>query len=569
MKKIYLLLVLYTLANSLSAQPSLSQKTIIFIKVWGFLKYYHPVLAKGKVDWDKEFMNGIQKLSYLNSREAVNEFLLNRINSLGAIPACKSCKDTIAGGLNINLKLNWLNDSLLFVPELVAKLNYIRNNRNQKQNHYAYLKRVALVVPFSGPTFENEKSYPDSVFPSPQMRMLTLARYWNIVNYYYPYKYALDMDWDEVLTESVKNFSESKDTLSYHLAILVLTTRINDSHSSFSTPQIRKFFGEKRPLFGIRIVNRQPVVNYTIVADSGSNPDVIKRGDIILTVDDEPVAELIEKKMRYLQGSNEPAKFRGLTPTLLSGGTSTVKISYKRDNMVFTRIFNRYSVDEQLAMLPGRNTIKLNTSNAWKILDTNIGYINLGKLEVHEVDDAMRELMNTKGLILDLRNYPKSIINKLGNYFNIEEKAFARLTTPDLDFPGVMKHSKYLYTGRKQSAVYKGTVVVLINEQTQSMAELTAMALQTGRDIIAIGSQTAGADGDMRKIPLPGGFTATMTGLGVYYPDGKETQRIGIVPDVEVKPTITGIRTGVDEVYEYAKKIINKKQPSFPAKLSQ
>ena len=43
-----------------------------------------------------------------------------------------------------------------------------------------------------------------------------------------------------------------------------------------------------------------------------------------------------------------------------------------------------------------------------------------------------------------------------------------------------------------------------------------------------------------------------ISGIGVYYPDGEETQRIGIVPDIEVKPTVEGIRTGRDELLERA-----------------
>jgi C-terminal processing protease CtpA/Prc len=43
-----------------------------------------------------------------------------------------------------------------------------------------------------------------------------------------------------------------------------------------------------------------------------------------------------------------------------------------------------------------------------------------------------------------------------------------------------------------------------------------------------------------------------ISGLGVFYPDKKPTQRIGIIPDVEVRPTIAGIRDGRDEVLEEA-----------------
>jgi len=43
-----------------------------------------------------------------------------------------------------------------------------------------------------------------------------------------------------------------------------------------------------------------------------------------------------------------------------------------------------------------------------------------------------------------------------------------------------------------------------------------------------------------------------ISGIGVFYPDKRPTQRIGIVPDREVKPTIAGIRAGRDELLEAA-----------------
>jgi C-terminal processing protease CtpA/Prc len=44
----------------------------------------------------------------------------------------------------------------------------------------------------------------------------------------------------------------------------------------------------------------------------------------------------------------------------------------------------------------------------------------------------------------------------------------------------------------------------------------------------------------------------------VFYPDKRPTQRIGIIPDIEVKPTIAGIREGRDEVLEEALRQIQK-----------
>jgi C-terminal processing protease CtpA/Prc len=78
------------------------------------------------------------------------------------------------------------------------------------------------------------------------------------------------------------------------------------------------------------------------------------------------------------------------------------------------------------------------------------------------------------------------------------------------------------------------------------------MSLRSGNRATVIGSQTAGADGNVSRFSLPGGLTTAFSGIGVYYPDGKETQRVGIVPDIEVKPTIKGIQEGRDELLERA-----------------
>ena len=78
------------------------------------------------------------------------------------------------------------------------------------------------------------------------------------------------------------------------------------------------------------------------------------------------------------------------------------------------------------------------------------------------------------------------------------------------------------------------------------------MGLRTAPKATVIGGTTAAADGNVSKIVLPGGIDTMISGIGVYYPDGKETQRIGIIPDIEIKPTIKGIREGRDGLLEKA-----------------
>jgi C-terminal processing protease CtpA/Prc len=48
-----------------------------------------------------------------------------------------------------------------------------------------------------------------------------------------------------------------------------------------------------------------------------------------------------------------------------------------------------------------------------------------------------------------------------------------------------------------------------------------------------------------------------ISGLRVFYPDRRPTQRVGIVPDVVARPTLQGIAAGRDEVLETAMRLID------------
>lgn len=99
---------------------------------------------------------------------------------------------------------------------------------------------------------------------------------------------------------------------------------------------------------------------------------------------------------------------------------------------------------------------------------------------------------------------------------------------------------------------YDKPVVILINETTQSYAEYTTMSLRTGENATVLGNNSIGADGNITYLPLLNGNELTFTSLGVYTPEMGQTQRIGLSPDIEVYPTVEGIKEGRDELKEAA-----------------
>jgi Peptidase family S41 len=92
--------------------------------------------------------------------------------------------------------------------------------------------------------------------------------------------------------------------------------------------------------------------------------------------------------------------------------------------------------------------------------------------------------------------------------------------------------------------------VMLIDERAISQSEHTGLFFEAASGTTFIGTSTAGANGDVTGFSLPGGITVYFTGHDVRHADGRQLQRIGLTPEVEVAPTRAGLRAGKDEVLE-------------------
>lgn len=85
-----------------------------------------------------------------------------------------------------NFDLSWINNSVYFSKNLSQKLKFIENNRRQGEQFYYKQKMYS-----TGPTNEN---YNDFDWKNKNHRLLALFRYWNMIEYFYPYKYLMDIN---------------------------------------------------------------------------------------------------------------------------------------------------------------------------------------------------------------------------------------------------------------------------------------------------------------------------------------------------------------------------------------
>lgn len=555
---LFFLLIITLNSNRIFAarDSSLTSKQVaslaILGKTWGFFKYYHPNVAKGQYNWDSVLIAKVPVFISINSLKELNERMLTWLNELGQVTPCTSCNNSLTDRASWNLDTAWISKNG-FIPEVTAKLQYILANRNQGKNHYvtygaSHQVKVINEATYSGPEFQ---------YPSPEYRLLSLFRYWNIVNYFSPYKYITSKQWDNVLYEFIPWFYKAKDTLQYHLSILKAIGALEDGHNGFTwSSALLDYFGRYiRMPFLCSMVEDKAVVTL-IINDSICKSQGIALNDVIIAVDGETIEERLRRNLPYVcNGSNNDYALQAFCGTFLfAGKTSTCEITRltptgKTEKLTITRY--KTSVPDNEPKAPVK----------WKLLPGNIGYINMEYLPMKEANAVMDSLINTKGIIIDLRNYPQNRVwTTIAARLCTDSFLPVRMVYPDLSYPGVYNYYYDRFEGRENKQPYKGKVTILVNAFSKSHSEFSAMGLQAATKTITIGSTTAGADGDViERFPIGAGIHTWFSGLGVYYPDGTVAQKNGVKIDIVCKPTIKGVQQGKDELLEKAIGVINGK----------
>ena len=135
MKKLILILLVITISSKVTfAQNDLSEteKLAATAKVWGFLKYYHPSVAGGKYNWDKQLFEILPKVKSSTSKEQLSQIYIDWIDNLGKVGKCKKCgQEQDVPYFVKNFDLNWIKNNKVFTNELSEKLKYIEDNRHQ------------------------------------------------------------------------------------------------------------------------------------------------------------------------------------------------------------------------------------------------------------------------------------------------------------------------------------------------------------------------------------------------------------------------------------------------------
>lgn len=514
-----------------------------FVKVWGFLKYHHPAIAGGDVDWDIVFLRVLPEVLDLQNASDRNDWLAEWVDDLGPINPCDPCASPLDESA-LAPRYQWIGNEAELGGALVEKLETIRANRfSGSEQHYVKSGQSGQAE------FQNELTYSVLEETDSGFRLLAAARYWNMIEYWFPYRDIIDEDWHTALNRALTEVAQSQSELEYQIAMVHLIAAVQDTHAKLNSHlQILPPVGTCDLPIHIRFIENAPTIVAFQSELATAQPFAI--GDIIERIDGRATSDLLAEMRPLYAASNTAVQNRDIASNLTRGACGPTQIEVDRDGALLEFESQRVRGALKNALSHSRDL----PGETVQVLDGNIGYIKLSSVTQQDVPVYVETIRETDGLILDLRNYPNdNVMYALSRWFTEESTEFAVMTAPNFETPGEFEWVNVppipTVDADQRLAM---PIAILVDEVTQSSGEFTAMAFRSLPNAIVVGSQTAGADGNMSRIALPGGLHTTVSGMGVFYPDRTPTQRIGIVPDFTVLPTREGVIEGRDEVLDWA-----------------
>lgn len=176
----------------------------VLCKVWGYLKYYHPTVVDGKKNWDDELVKMIPKVLKSKNKEDRNKILSEWVSSLGEFKQ-DTFPEIESKSVKMYPDLDWIKDKI----ELGILSNQLEEIKTAKRDSD---KTKYLEFPANDlGTFRGEKAYNETSYPSTEFRLLALFHFWNVIQYYYPYKYLIGENWHKVLQYFIPKFINAKN----------------------------------------------------------------------------------------------------------------------------------------------------------------------------------------------------------------------------------------------------------------------------------------------------------------------------------------------------------------------
>jgi carboxyl-terminal processing protease len=384
---------------------------------------------------------------------------------------------------------------------------------------------------------------------SADKRLAALEDLWWRLSETYPsleYKGIFGREWIEPTAERVRQARTDEE---FYGLLLELIASLKDTHT-----RIISYPGQPErqspPVQLDQIDGKSAVIR----ADESTD---LKPGDVVLAVDEKPVAECLLLQMKCVCSSTDRGRVRGACGQLLAGPPGT---------KVILRIERADRSTQKISLLRQAKAFRNEPAVSSKRLTDLLGYIRIsrwgGPNLVAQFDQALEEFKDTKGLVVDVRGNGGGS-DELADQVN--GRFLEKLVASSIDFwreAGTDRFHKTI--GRVQPRgpwTYRGRVAVLIDEGCASACEHFVSGMEAMGRVLLVGTPTNGAGGGPTVETLCDGTRVAISRALGLRANGVVFEGHGIPPHIPSTPSVQDLREGRDAALELSKAWLLSEQP--------
>jgi C-terminal processing protease CtpA/Prc len=373
-------------------------------------------------------------------------------------------------------------------------------------------------------------------------------------NYYDPGFHGMNLDERfKLADEKIKQSTSMGQMFGLIAQVLI---ELDDSHTFFLPPgrAFRTDYGYLMQIIGDKC--------YVVAVKSGSNAEAVglRPGDEIYSIDGFAPLRDNMWKIQYSYNALRPRPAVSLVVIKPDGQQKELEVSARIEKL--KRVLNFSGDDDGFdlwdAEREGETEAKLQRHRYAELgNDLFVWKMPAFDLEDSQVDGIVEKFKKRQGVVLDLRGngggYEQTLLRLLGHFFDHDVK---------LGEVKRRKELKPITAKARDKNPFGGKVVVLIDSESGSAAELFARVIQIEKRGLVVGDRSAGAV--MRSIHHPHQlgtdtvipYSVSITDADIFMTDGKSLEHVGVAPDEMMLPKAADLAAKHDPILAYAIKLL-------------
>jgi C-terminal processing protease CtpA/Prc len=381
-------------------------------------------------------------------------------------------------------------------------------------------------------------------------RLAILALAWNVFQHFYPYFDVVATDWPAALRDGLRAAATDRDQVAFLATLRRLVAALHDGHGNV---YLRGQPFLARPNLAWDWIESQLVITHVPDAAETSADAAPRAGDAVLEIDGRPVAQALAETEGLTSGATPGFVLWSALQQIGDGPTGTpLRLTVERSNgehatVSCTRVpYGKEPHEDRPAVI--------------EEIDPGIFYVDLDRVTTAQFEEALEDLAAAKGLVFDMRGYPRNL-DAAAFFGHLTDRP---LTSAQWHIPHVTRpdhvEMQFVRGGewdlQPRAPLLTGKKAFLVDGRAISYAESCMGIVEHYKLGEIVGETTAGTNGNVNPVTLPGGYTMVWTGMKVLKHDGSQHHGIGIRPTVPVARTRRGAANGVDESLEKAIDIV-------------